>query len=153
MIKSQRNDIKFRPDVHCHSETVPDNAAIAQCNRTWSEKISVIKNKITECKNKITEYNDLKTDIEDKKQMAQDLQGKFASAEKSIKTADLHIDFSECDDCLENLVSTFDTMMTDCDKKVDEWTEKQEQYEKDLEDAQTAKEECANITKIITVCE
>lgn len=138
--------------LHCWTEKVPDQAAITTCISNANIKIEGIKRTIYESKKQLKVYEDLKLSIDEKINEATTLQGNFGVASTLVQNANLNIDFQGCDNCITNLISTYGDMQKDCDDKIEEWTNKLDELDKSLEEAESDKAKCSDLTKTITVC-
>ena len=102
-------------------------AKITECENSWQEEIDA-------CQEQIDNYNELKDTINSKMEEAANLGKKFDEGQGVISNAHINTNLNSCLNCIDELQQEFQSMLSECGDKIDEWTQKRDDA-KDKKDA------------------
>jgi hypothetical protein len=104
--------------------TVVDEAAtaakIAECENGWQAEIET-------CDAQIDAYKSLKDNLNDKIKEAEALKSEFGTNTEKFAAANVNhpkTDLAPCSECVDELVQTYNNMVTQCDNEIDAWQAK-----------------------------
>ena len=69
-----------------------------------------------------------------------------------MASSNINGDFTGCNNCLNQLVSTYNNMLQDCSTQKTNWNNKKTEAESALAQAEADKAQCATLTKTVLVC-
>ncbi len=112
---------------HCEWQTVVDwpatNAKIAECERQWQSEVD-------ECNSQIQQYAALKKELNSKITEAKALNTTFNGNTEKLNAANIKhpaTNLSGCIECVDNLISTYNNMVSQCDSEINDWQAKKSQ--------------------------
>ena len=109
------------PQCYETTETVVDSAKTSSNREACRlEKQAVLD----EIDLEIEEYTTLQTSLTDKMTEATTLSENLGKGKELIENANINYDSKPCTECVSNLISSFETMLSDCETKLEELTEK-----------------------------
>lgn len=126
---------------HCHMEV--DTAALKACEDGWQAEADA-------CQAQIDQYNALISEIEGKQAEATSLQSEFGANASRLSEANIQnsaVDsVGDCQECIEKLQASYDSMITDCNNSIADWDAKKSE-------AMNNKAKCSQPPPMKEVCD